>query len=125
MMPVGETKIFEYLSDLENPVQVDGFETMKEVFLFMGPENYLTYTVDCYQLYLWYCGFGDRPLAGSVEFLEFVMEILKYPRIKIINNWRYEINKIAYPAQVRPFLGKMFLGIRHNPLKESGSRRHY
>jgi len=111
-MPNGNTEILEYEDDPSGDDFGTGLIPQKIRRLGTGPENYLTYTIDCYQLYLWYMGWGDRPLAGRMPFVEFVTEVLKEPKIKIIKNWRYKASSVKTPNEIRPFLGKMFLGVR-------------
>lgn len=122
IIPIGKTEMFEYI---EKPGGLDG--EVLEVSLGFGPMNYLTYTIDCYQLYLWFLGWPDRPPLMSINFLEFAMAVVHVePRIRVINNWRYQSNEIEIPAEARPLIGKMFLGVRHKTkLWESGNRYHY
>lgn len=126
LMPEGNVPIFEYEEDPDAISPIPGMEVMKETQIATGPQDYLTYTIDCYQLYLWYLGWKDRPLAGNMPFTEFVIEISKEPKIKIIKNWRYQAGNMYLPEEIKPLLGKMFIGVRHNTKTwESGNRYRY
>lgn len=108
-MPEGTVPIYEMRLTGEL-VNWDGFdsELVEQVEVCLGPENYVTYKEDCYAVYLRYCAWPGIAESTPLPPLEFTMEVLKHPKIKLITNPRYPGKPPEFPNDL---VGMCFVGI--------------
>lgn len=110
LMPPGTVPIYE-----TKPTgrQIYGCDEFEDILVSYGPENWITYRIDCYQLYLFFCSWKSVRRNNKLGPEMFAREMVKTEGVCIVDNYRYAKLAKEMPEWTQALNGKMFLGIRH------------
>ena len=123
-MPDGNTPIYKMVDSVDQKDVPEGFTKQDEIFLRNGPENWVIWTIDCYQLYLNFMGWDGRAPMVKPDQVEFVKYVMKTPGVFVINNFRYNLDNKSDPEINKHLIAKMFIGLRYKDKFWMANDRH-